>query len=111
MAIAYGVAMNKLNLHIPSSCPEDWRSLMKECWQLDCHHRPTFKSIIDRLDMVANFPDESFHLMQEKWQEEIRDRLEEIRVKEQELHILEVDLVKTQREQKMKEELVKQREA
>ena len=73
MAIAYGVAMNKLNLHIPSSCPEDWRSLMKECWQLDCHHRPTFKSIIDRLDMVANFPDESFHLMQEKWQEEIRE--------------------------------------
>ena len=84
---------------------------MKECWQCDCHHRPPFKSIIDRLDMVANFPDESFHLMQEKWQEEIRDRLEEIRVKEQELHILEVDLVKTQREQKMKEELVKQREA
>ena len=25
MAIAYGVAMNKLKLHIPSTCPEDWR--------------------------------------------------------------------------------------
>jgi hypothetical protein len=50
-------------------------------------------------------------LMQENWREEISDRLEEIRVKEQELHSLEVDLVETQREQKMKEELLKQREA
>ena len=29
MAIAYGVAMNKLNLHIPTTCPEDWRCLME----------------------------------------------------------------------------------
>ena len=29
MAIAYGVAMNKLNLHIPTTCPEDWRLLME----------------------------------------------------------------------------------
>ena len=29
MAIAYGVAMNKLNLHIPSTCPLDWRYLME----------------------------------------------------------------------------------
>jgi len=32
MAIAYGVAMNKLNLHIPTTCPEDWRCLM-EGWE------------------------------------------------------------------------------
>ena len=29
MAIAYGVAMNKLNLHVPSTCPQDWRGLME----------------------------------------------------------------------------------
>lgn len=36
MAIAYGVAMNKLTLHIPSTCPMDWRRLMegKSC-QMD----------------------------------------------------------------------------
>jgi len=116
MAIAYGVAMNKLNLHIPTTCPEDWRSLMEDCWRFDCHERPSFRTIIDRLDVVAhsnlaNIPDESFHLMQEDWREEISDRLEEIRVKEQELHSLEVDLVETQREQKMQEERLKQREA
>ena len=43
MAIAYGVAMNKLNLHIPTTCPEDWCRLMEDCWRFDCHERPTFQ--------------------------------------------------------------------
>ena len=29
MAIAYGVAMGKLSLHIPTTCPQDWRELME----------------------------------------------------------------------------------
>eukprot|EP00092_Neocalanus_flemingeri_P007352 GFUD01007939.1.p1 GENE.GFUD01007939.1~~GFUD01007939.1.p1 ORF type:complete len:1128 (-),score=188.67 GFUD01007939.1:37-3420(-) len=116
MAIAYGVAMNKLNLHIPTTCPEDWRCLMEDCWRFDCHERPSFQSIITRLDEVAhsnlaNIPDESFHLMQDDWRLEISDRMQEIRVKENELHNLEVNLVETQREQKMHEERLKQREA
>jgi len=116
MAIAYGVAMNKLNLHIPTTCPEDWRCLMEDCWRFDCHERGSFQSIITRLDEVAhsnlaNIPDESFHLMQDDWRLEISDRMQEIRVKENELHNLEVNLVETQREQKMHEERLKQREA
>jgi mitogen-activated protein kinase kinase kinase 9 len=27
--VAYGVAVNKLTLHIPSTCPEPWRALME----------------------------------------------------------------------------------
>ena len=44
MAIAYGVAMNKLNLHIPTTCPEDWRLLMeglKLYWKMTV--LPTFR--------------------------------------------------------------------
>ena len=44
MAIAYGVAMNKLNLHIPTTCPEDWRLLMeglKLNWKMTV--LPTFR--------------------------------------------------------------------
>jgi len=117
MAIAYGVAMNKLNLHIPTTCPDDWRCLMEDCFRFDCHERPSFQSIMTRLDEVlshsnlANIPDESFHLMQDDWRLEISDRMQEIRVKENELHNLEVNLVETQREQKMHEERLKQREA
>ena len=29
LAIAYGVAVNKLTLHIPSTCPQQWRDLME----------------------------------------------------------------------------------
>merc|ERR1719206_1611842 len=108
---------NANNLHIPTTCPEDWRLLMEDCWRFDCHERPSFQVIKDRLDEVsshsnlANIPDESFHLMQDDWRLEISDRMQEIRVKENELHNLEVNLVETQREQKMHEERLKQREA
>jgi mitogen-activated protein kinase kinase kinase 9 len=27
--VAYGVAVNKLTLHIPTTCPEPWRALME----------------------------------------------------------------------------------
>ena len=87
MAIAYGVAMNKLNLHIPSTCPEDWRLLMEDCWRFDSHERPNFSAIISRLDEVAhsnlaNIPGESFHMMQDDWKAEISNRMQEIRFKE-----------------------------
>ena len=86
MAIAYGVAMNKLSLHIPKSCPEDWRCLMEDCWRFDCHERPTFQTIIHRLDdahsTVANIPDESFNMMQDEWKEEITSYMDTIRVRE-----------------------------
>lgn len=29
LAIAYGVAVNKLTLPIPSTCPEQWKELME----------------------------------------------------------------------------------
>lgn len=29
LAVAYGVAVNKLTLPIPSTCPEKWRALME----------------------------------------------------------------------------------
>ena len=87
MAIAYGVAMNKLTLHIPSTCPEDWRLLMEDCWRFDSHERPNFSAIISRLDEVAhsnlaNIPGESFHMMQDDWKAEISNRMQEIRFKE-----------------------------
>ena len=60
---------------------------MEDCWKFDCHNRPSFQSIINRLDEVANsnlanIPDESFHNMQDDWRQEISNRMQEIRVKE-----------------------------
>ena len=82
-AIAYGVAMNKLPLPIPSTCPQQWRELM-EAWYalvsilsflwsfllihftinfariyspsriLDPQERPSFKDILNTLDEIAH---------------------------------------------------------
>ncbi|KAG6926310.1 mitogen-activated protein kinase kinase kinase 10, partial [Chelydra serpentina] len=40
LAVAYGVAMNKLTLPIPSTCPEPFARLLAECWDPDPHARP-----------------------------------------------------------------------
>ncbi|KAI2560988.1 mitogen-activated protein kinase kinase kinase 11, partial [Homo sapiens] len=32
LAVAYGVAVNKLTLPIPSTCPEPFAQLMADCW-------------------------------------------------------------------------------
>ncbi|XP_064098725.1 mitogen-activated protein kinase kinase kinase 21-like [Macrobrachium nipponense] len=87
LAIAYGVAMNKLRLHIPATVPSNWRNLMESCWELDPHARPTFEVILKKLDEISrsNFtqtPHESFHTMQGHWKVEIEEKVNEIRMKE-----------------------------
>uniref|UniRef100_A0ACB8G3N5 Mitogen-activated protein kinase kinase kinase 9 n=1 Tax=Sphaerodactylus townsendi TaxID=933632 RepID=A0ACB8G3N5_9SAUR len=78
LAVAYGVAMNKLALPIPSTCPEPFARLMevlqimgqtikalsaemavsgecgmwKDCWNTDPHSRPSFASILNQLTNI-----------------------------------------------------------
>ncbi|XP_065158014.1 mitogen-activated protein kinase kinase kinase 11 isoform X4 [Atheta coriaria] len=87
LAVAYGVAANKLTLPIPKTCPEQWRSLMQKCWESDSHRRPSFKEILISLSNIANSsftqtPHESFHTMQDDWRREIEEVLLELRRKE-----------------------------
>ena len=79
LAIAYGVAVNKLTLPIPTTCPQQWKDLMEgeltkkslfllkmsskfdfncyhcvsACWSYDTHERPTFRHILKTLDDIA----------------------------------------------------------
>uniref|UniRef100_A0A8C6X7Y9 mitogen-activated protein kinase kinase kinase n=1 Tax=Naja naja TaxID=35670 RepID=A0A8C6X7Y9_NAJNA len=87
LAVAYGVAVNKLTLPIPSTCPEPFVRLMTECWQQDPHARPSFASILDQLTVLErqvlhDLPQESFHSMQDDWKVEIQDMFDELRAKE-----------------------------
>ncbi|XP_015587931.1 mitogen-activated protein kinase kinase kinase 11 isoform X2 [Cephus cinctus] len=121
LAVAYGVAVNKLTLPIPSTCPQPWRSLMEACWSSDSHCRPGFVGILVALDEVrsafAATPHESFHTMQEDWRLEIEQVLYGLRMKEkacrsleEELRCREEELTKAQVQQKQHEENLKQRE-
>ncbi|XP_076290486.1 mitogen-activated protein kinase kinase kinase 10 isoform X2 [Lasioglossum baleicum] len=114
LAVAYGVAVNKLTLPIPSTCPQPWRFLMEACWASDSHSRPGFVEILVALDEVrsafAATPHESFHTMQEDWRLEIEQVLHGLRMKEKELRCREEELTKAQVQQRQHEENLRQRE-
>ncbi|KAL7295717.1 hypothetical protein TKK_0011062 [Trichogramma kaykai] len=121
LAVAYGVAVNKLTLPIPSTCPQPWRCLMESCWASDSHSRPGFPRILIALDEVrssfAATPHESFHTMQDDWRLEIEEVLHGLRMKEkecrsleEELRCREEELTKAQVQQRQHEENLRLRE-
>lgn len=115
LSVAYGVAVNTLALPIPKTCPEAWGKLMKSCWELDPHRRPSFRDIEKDLDIIARSgfaqtPHESFHTMQAGWKEEIAEVLQELRKKEKQLRNKEEELSRVQRQQRCKEEDLEKRE-
>lgn len=115
LAVAYGVAVNKLTLPIPSTCPEPFAMLMSECWDQDPHRRPSFSSILEQLTALEEqvkeeMPQDSFHSLQEDWKLEIQDMFDELRAKEKELRCREEELKRAALEQKSHEEFLRQRE-
>uniref|UniRef100_A0A668W0U2 mitogen-activated protein kinase kinase kinase n=1 Tax=Oreochromis aureus TaxID=47969 RepID=A0A668W0U2_OREAU len=89
LAVAYGVAMNKMALPIPSTCPEPFARLMEDCWSPDPHSRPQFTAILDQLTAIEEsgffeMPAESFHSLQDDWKLEIQEMFDQLRTKEKE---------------------------
>nr|XP_033809399.1 mitogen-activated protein kinase kinase kinase 9 isoform X2 [Geotrypetes seraphini] len=115
LAVAYGVAMNKLALPIPSTCPEPFAKLMDACWNPDPHSRPSFVNILDQLTRIEesgffDMPQDSFQSLQEDWKHEIQEMFDQLRAKEKELCTWEEELSRAALEQKNHEELLRQRE-
>ncbi|XP_014667455.1 PREDICTED: mitogen-activated protein kinase kinase kinase 9-like [Priapulus caudatus] len=115
MAVAYGVAVNKLILPIPSTCPGAFRKLMEACWSIDPHERPSFPEILAQLREIEaspfmNTPQDSFHMMQDDWKLEIEDMFHELKCKENELRSREEEVTRALLQQKAQEEFLKQRE-
>ncbi|XP_075233951.1 mitogen-activated protein kinase kinase kinase 11-like isoform X1 [Lycorma delicatula] len=115
LTVAYGVAVNKLTLPIPRTCPVAWRELMEDCWNSDPHRRPPFEHILAALDDIVHSaftqtPHESFHTMQDDWRHEIEEVLHGLCMKEKELRCREEELTKAQLNQQLMEQQLRQRE-
>lgn len=115
LGVAYGVAVNKLTLPIPSTCPQLFSQLMSDCWHQTPQYRPTFAGIIKSLEEVqlSSFmttPQDSFHTLQEDWRLEIEEMFDELRSREKELRSREEELTKAALQQKHQEEFLRKRE-
>nr|XP_055027022.1 mitogen-activated protein kinase kinase kinase 9 [Misgurnus anguillicaudatus] len=115
LAVAYGVAMNKLSLPIPSTCPEPFARLMEDCWNVDSHARPPFTSILDQLTAIEEsgffeMPAESFQSLQDDWKLEVQEMFDQLRAKEKELRSWEEELSRAALQQKYQEEALRRRE-
>ncbi|XP_052468703.1 mitogen-activated protein kinase kinase kinase 9-like [Carassius gibelio] len=115
LAVAYGVAMNKLSLPIPSTCPEPFARLMEDCWNVDPHARPLFTSVLDQLTAIEEsgffeMPAESFQSLQDDWKLEVQEMFSQLRAKEKELRSWEEELSRAAVQQKYQEEALRQRE-
>ncbi|KAM3958790.1 mitogen-activated protein kinase kinase kinase slipper isoform 2-T2 [Aphomia sociella] len=115
LAVAYGVAINKLTLPIPSTCPEPWKVLMEACWRSNPRERPQFPEILEQLEHIrqsefTRAPHESFHTMQDGWRIEIEEVLRDLRRKEKELRWREEELTKAQLQQRLMEQNLAQKE-
>ncbi|XP_071395759.1 mitogen-activated protein kinase kinase kinase 9-like [Centroberyx affinis] len=115
LAVAYGVAMNKLALPVPSTCPEPFARLMEDCWSPDPHCRPHFTSVLDQLTAIEEsgffeMPAESFHSLQDDWKLEIQEMFDQLRTKEKELRSWEEELSRAALQQKCQEEALRRRE-
>ncbi|XP_071788407.1 mitogen-activated protein kinase kinase kinase 9-like isoform X2 [Asterias amurensis] len=115
LAVAYGVAVQKLTLPIPSTCPEPFVRILEECWNPEPHQRPSFAEILNHLREIAespfiDTPHESFRSMQQDWKQEIQEMFDEIRLKEKELRTREEELMRQTIEQQVHARVLRQRE-
>ncbi|RNA01838.1 mitogen-activated kinase kinase kinase MLK4-like isoform X2 [Brachionus plicatilis] len=115
LAIAYGVAVNKLTLPVPTSCPKIFAELIHGCWRTDPHTRLSFGQIIAWLTDISNSAfaatsNELFWTMQQDWKCEIQQMFDEIKERESELRNREQELEKISMRQQAYENVLRQRE-
>ncbi|CAF0858727.1 unnamed protein product [Didymodactylos carnosus] len=107
LQIAFGIAMNKYTLPIPTTCPDSFAQLITNCWQKKVDDRPSFSKILDQLNNIEDETssaemsptNESFHTMQQDWRNEIHEMFQELKEKEKEIRDRESLILKKDIEQ------------
>lgn len=91
LTVAYGVAMNKLKLPIPKTCPDSLKRTMERCWEIEPYDRPTFAQLLTDLYMLKEELEQQlgrlqeeggFRSLQQDWTNEIEEFFTEIKSRE-----------------------------
>ena len=82
-AIIWGVGSNSLQLPIPSTCPDGFKLLIKQCWAPKPRNRPSFKHILMHLDIAAveilSFKPDDYFRTQQSWKQEVWEHNERMK--------------------------------
>ncbi|KAI1293559.1 Mitogen-activated protein kinase kinase kinase 12 [Halotydeus destructor] len=82
-AVIWGVGNNSLQLPIPSTLPDGFKLLLKQCWTSKPRNRPSFRHVLMHVDIAAaellSICPESFIVKQQQWRDEIKHCLGKMR--------------------------------
>jgi len=102
-AVIWGVGSNALQLPIPSSCPEGFKLLIKQCWSAKPRNRPSFKHILLHLDIAAveilSFKPEDYFRTQQSWKAEVWEHNEKMKCEGSSIPLADEALVKKRNEE------------
>jgi len=102
-AIIWGVGSNSLQLPIPSSCPDGFKLLIKQCWSSKPRNRPSFRHILMHLDIAAveilSFKPEDYFRTQQSWKAEVWEYNEKMRCEGSSIPLADEVLVKKRKEE------------
>uniref|UniRef100_A0A2M4A599 Mitogen-activated protein kinase kinase kinase dlk-1 n=1 Tax=Anopheles triannulatus TaxID=58253 RepID=A0A2M4A599_9DIPT len=105
--IIFGVGNNSLYLPIPGSCPEGFKLLIKQCWSAKPRNRPSFKIILQHLDiagrellqMCAKEQYAGYYETQKSWREEIRSHMTKLTSNGMNIQKYEQDLIQKRKDE------------
>merc|ERR1719219_2072464 len=102
-AIIWGVGSNSLQLPIPSTCPEGFKLLIKQCWSSKPRNRPSFRHILMHLDIAAveilSFKPEDYFRTQQSWKAEVWEYNEKMRCEGSSIPLADEALVRRRKEE------------
>ncbi|XP_052869519.1 uncharacterized protein LOC128275151 [Anopheles cruzii] len=105
--IIFGVGNNSLYLLIPSSCPDGFKLLIKQCWSAKPRNRPSFKIILQHLDIAgrellqacAKEQLAGYYETQKSWREEIRSHMTKLTSNGMNIQKYEQDLIQKRKDE------------
>ncbi|KAL0279827.1 UNVERIFIED_CONTAM: hypothetical protein PYX00_001306 [Menopon gallinae] len=101
--ILYGVGSKSMTLHIPETCPEGFRILMTQCWSIKPRNRPSFKIILNHLDIAAkevlSASCEEYFTSQKSWKKEVVNHMQHMKVSGGDLKRIEADLIRKRKDE------------
>ncbi|XP_063698450.1 mitogen-activated protein kinase kinase kinase 13-B isoform X2 [Culicoides brevitarsis] len=100
-AIIWGVGNNSLHLPIPTTSPPGFKLLIELCWKPKPRNRPSFKIILNHLEIAgtelleqSDITTEEYFERQKRWREEVRGHMLTMASNSSNIHKYEQDLIK-----------------